>query len=229
MSEMNTQEKLAYESVLLQSGVKSWWVLKALKPFENFFISRKIHPNHITYLVTFLTLPCAYLLTQGAFLWCGWITLVVGSLDILDGKLARAQNIDGPLGEFLDSVMDRFQDFFILVGLLIYFHSHWMAFVVLVTIGSTTFIPYIKAKAELLGVDLKRVGLMQRPERFFTLSAGFLVDGAFEIAKMPFDHMQSWPKHLILKFVLVFLALTTLYTAIQRVNQSIKALSKTGK
>lgn len=226
MSELNTEQKLAHESAILKSDVKSWWVLKVLEPFEKVFLVLGMKPDHITYLATLLTVPCAYFLIQGKFLFCGWITLLVGSLDILDGKLARKLNMDSTRGEFLDSVLDRIQDYFILVGLLLYFDDQWMQYVVLVIIGASTMIPYVKAKAELLGVDLKRVGMMQRPERFFTMSVGLLFDGAFEISRVFVAPFNTWPDHVILKTVLIFLGVTSVYTVIQRMRKGLEGLSK---
>ena len=225
MSELNTEQKLAHESMILSSNVKSWWVLQILQPFEKLFLTLHLTPNHITYLATLLTIPCGLLLAKGMMLTGGWITLIVGSLDILDGKLARAMHLDSKRGEFLDSVLDRVQDFFILSGLLIYFKHHWIFWVVLLNIGVSPLISYIKAKSEIVGVDLKRVGVMQRPERFFTLSAGLLISGALEIAIDEFSRFDGVPDHVILKVILIFLGVMSVYTAMERMKKSLQDLS----
>lgn len=224
MAELNTEEKLAHESALLSTGVKSWWVLKVLAPFETLFRKAGLQPDHITYLATLSAFPCAYLLIHNDFLMAGWVTLLIGSLDILDGKLARALDMDSKRGEFLDSVLDRLQDFIILVGLLVYFQDTWVFWVVLINLATSQLISYVKAKGELLGVDLKRVGIMQRPERFFTLSVGLLFDGAFEVARMHLSVFDPLPSHVIMKAVIVFLAIMSGWTVWQRSMSSIEQL-----
>jgi len=229
LSELNTEEKLAQSSMLLSSEMKSWWVLTILKPFERLFLKLSLKPDHITLLATVMTLPIAICLSQGFFLLSGWLTLLVGSLDILDGKLARHLGLDSIRGEFLDSVMDRIQDFFILVGLLIYFRQDMMPWVILVVLGSSQLIPYIKAKAELLGGDLKRVGLMQRPERFFTLAVGLLFDGAFESARVFLASFEGVPEHIILKGVLWLLAAASVFTVYRRLAVGLDQLGLEAK
>lgn len=226
MGELNTEEKLARSSALLSSEVKSWWVLNILKPIETVFIRVGLKPDHITLLATIMTCPIAILLANGFFLLSGWLTLLVGSLDILDGKLARYLKMDSVRGEFLDSVMDRIQDFFILLGLIVYFKHGPFFWVVLLVLGCSQIISYVKAKGELLGADLRCVGLMQRPERFFMLSIGMLFDGAFESARLHVDYFSGLSDHLILKGVLLFLSFATVLTVYQRLHAGMTQLKR---
>ncbi|MEZ4820151.1 MAG: CDP-alcohol phosphatidyltransferase family protein [Bdellovibrionota bacterium] len=195
------------------------------RKLEALFFRFRIQPDHVTWAATLLVIPCGYLLATGHFLAAGWLNIFIGSLDILDGKLARALNVDSKRGELLDAVLDRYQDFFILVGLLYFFQDHWIQWVIVITMGASGWISYIKAKAELVGANLKRVGMMQRPERFFTLSAGLMIDGIVELSLLPFESLAHWPNHIVLKTVLVFLAIMTNWTAFERFRHSLRQLS----
>ncbi|MEF9475730.1 MAG: CDP-alcohol phosphatidyltransferase family protein, partial [Candidatus Mariimomonas ferrooxydans] len=80
----------------------------------------KVNPNFVTvagFLVTTLaaiTLPF-HLRFGGILILCG------GFLDMLDGVVARANNRSTSFGAFLDSVLDRYSDSFLLIGFLWFF------------------------------------------------------------------------------------------------------------
>jgi hypothetical protein len=82
--------------------------------------------------------------------------------------------------------------------------------------GSSGWVSYIKAKAEILGANLKRVGLMQRPERFFLLSIGLLFDGAMAVSIRAMGGLWGYRPHGLLKTILVVIAVLTLWTSWQR-------------
>jgi len=92
--------------------------------------------------------------------------------DLVDGMLAREQGTASDAGEVLDAALDRYGEFFILAGLLFFYRSEPMAFVLvlLATLGSFM-ISYSTAKAEALGVPPPR-GAMRRHERSIYLFAG---------------------------------------------------------
>jgi CDP-diacylglycerol--glycerol-3-phosphate 3-phosphatidyltransferase len=103
---------------------------------------------------------------------------LAGTLDILDGALARVSGQVSPFGAFLDSVLDRYSDLLVLAGIVFLFarlgRLEALIAALLAVIG-TVMVSYTRARAESVGVEC-RVGLMERGERMLVLIAGALVD-----------------------------------------------------
>jgi phosphatidylglycerophosphate synthase len=93
-------------------------------------------------------------------------------LDALDGMVARLTHVSSDAGEVLDAAVDRYVEFFMLGGLVIYYREipvlMVLAFAAL--IGSFM-VSYSSAKAEALHVDPPK-GSMRRPERALYLLLG---------------------------------------------------------
>jgi len=126
-----------------------------------------IHPDAITALGLAVVAIAAYMIAQGYF-WGGAIILLLGSpLDALDGAVARAMQRTGKFGAVFDSTLDRYADGFIFMGLAYYF-SDWgnntgVILSLLALLGSEL-VPYVRARAEGIGLDCK-IGLLTRMER----------------------------------------------------------------
>ena len=219
-----SKARLEKDSILLQPEIKSWWVHRIMGPIEKFCIKIKLSPNTITLFASALCFIGFYLYATGHFLRGGWLVLLVGSLDVLDGRIARATNQVTMQGAFLDSVMDRYQDFLFFAGLAIFYRTSWLLFLVLVALGGTLFVPYVRAKADSVGVDLSNIGFMQRPERFFLLGFGSILSSVFQIALMPFYGKGNPPPQHILILVIMILAVSTNWTAIKRIQYTMHIL-----
>jgi CDP-diacylglycerol--glycerol-3-phosphate 3-phosphatidyltransferase len=91
--------------------------------------------------------------------------------DLLDGTMARISGTTSLWGGFLDSVMDRVTDAAMLAALAYWFSTQnniqGLAASVLAVVTSGL-IPYIRAKAESLGIACK-VGIMERTERLLVV------------------------------------------------------------
>ena len=83
--------------------------------------------------------------------WGGFTILIAGLFDMMDGRLARVANLSSSFGAFYDSVMDRYSELVMFLGICFYlisqdyFLSSLFAFVAL--IGSIM-VSYIRARAE---------------------------------------------------------------------------------
>lgn len=130
-----------------------------------------VNPNIITvtgFLITTLaaaTLP-QNLLIGGVLILCG------GFFDMLDGVIARVNMRATNFGAFLDSVLDRYSDAFVLLGFSWYFLKNNMItgiFLCFGTLIGALIISYAKARAEGLGEDCQ-TGLMERPERVLLMA-----------------------------------------------------------
>lgn len=177
-----------------------------------------IHPNSITICALVLCFPCLYLYSTGHFLSAGWLTLFIGSLDILDGRVARETGRVTKQGEFLDSVLDRYQDFLLLAGVCYYYRHSWVLNLGIAVIGGSFFVSYVRSKASNIGVEVGRVGVMQRPERFFMLGFGALVSSVLQISMLPFYENEPQPEQWIFIVVLAILAITTNVSAFARIR-----------
>ena len=108
----------------------------------------------------------------------GWLVLLGGMADVLDGRIARAQGKANQRGAFLDSTLDRFAEVGAFVGLAVLFRDSPFELALVVTaLGGSLLVSYARARGESLGVVCK-VGVMQRAERLLLVGFGGLFDPA---------------------------------------------------
>ena len=129
--------------------------------------------------------------------------LVCGIFDILDGKVAESTNTKSLFGAIFDSTLDRYSEFFIFLGIAVYFRNHWALWIAIAAMLGSTLVSYTRARAEGLGVEC-RVGIMQRAERIVLLVLGTVLGSLFNV----FD--------LAMIIVLTMIAVISHITAIQR-------------
>ena len=143
-----------------------------------------ITPSAITWFGFLLAVGAAALITIGHLFAAGFVVLIAGFCDILDGALARRTNQVTPFGTILDSTIDRLSEAVVLIGILVlYARDHSFALVLLVCIAllASLLVSYIRARAEALGLECQ-VGLFTRAERVIVLALGLLlsqIDYAF--------------------------------------------------
>jgi CDP-diacylglycerol--glycerol-3-phosphate 3-phosphatidyltransferase len=130
-----------------------------------------LKPNAITLFGLVGHLIAAYLLIKGHLTWAGIVIIIFAPLDALDGVMARISGNSSRFGAFLDSVTDRYAEFVLYGGLLLYFHSQanllGTSLVYLSVMGSIM-VSYARARAESLNLTAK-VGLLSRMERYLVL------------------------------------------------------------
>jgi CDP-diacylglycerol--glycerol-3-phosphate 3-phosphatidyltransferase len=194
-------------SKLLGSQVRAWY-FSNLEPFEALFVRLGVRPIALTYTQVAASLLSAAAYAAGLVYTAGFLVLFTGTLDILDGKVARRMNGASPRGAFLDSVVDRYAEFFGFVGLIVFFQGGWRVWAVLLAILGGMMVSYTRARAEGLGVSCE-VGLLQRPERFVLLGFGSIFSS---IAV----HTVGG-EHELLALTVLLLALLSNVTAVQRV------------
>ena len=123
-------------------------------------------PDALTLGGLALTLGAGLAFAAGSFGLGGWLIVVGGALDILDGKVARARGLTRPAGAFLDSTLDRYGDWALFAGLAVAYGHGWPQWAALLALGGTFVVSYARARGESLGVEC-REGWLQRGERFF--------------------------------------------------------------
>lgn len=192
------------------------------RPIGRFLAARRVSPDHLTVLGLFLSLLAALMLGRGSFFGAGFVLLLAGLCDILDGDVARERGVVSTFGAFLDSTLDRVSEGALYVGLAAFYFTRsqgstvWMrgmfegsaewgdadgptlAILALATLILSFLVSYTRARAEGLGMECK-VGIMERPERLLLLCVGAFLG------------------HRFMPGVLGVLFILTLVTVLQRV------------
>ncbi|MFC1477049.1 CDP-alcohol phosphatidyltransferase family protein [candidate division KSB1 bacterium] len=141
--------------------------MRFIQPVINLFIRLGINPNHLTTLGFLIQLGTIYFLAKGHLFISGWLILLAGTCDILDGQVARARGVGTKFGSLYDSTIDRYSEFAMFFGIgwyFIYMEFYWSTVGAFLALGGSLMTSYIRARSEGLGFDCK-VGYMQRPER----------------------------------------------------------------
>ena len=132
------------------------------------------NPNILTFLGLIFNIVVGILFAFGHIVGAGYMMILSGAFDVLDGAVARIAKKTSRFGGFFDSVMDRYSDLAVWVGIMVYFASIGNTFYLVLTgiaVIGATMISYNRARAELT-IPLCKVGFMERPERHITLMLG---------------------------------------------------------
>jgi len=141
------------------------------------FARTPITPNILTWFGFLLTLGAAALIFTEHLFAAGFVVLVAGFFDMLDGALARSTNRVTRFGAVLDSTLDRLSEAVLLLGILVIYAREQSTLgisIVGLALISSLLVSYIKSRAEALGLECE-VGFFTRPERIIVLSLGLLL------------------------------------------------------
>lgn len=153
-------------------------VARISDPVARALLGARVRPNQLTVLGLCCSAMSAVAFASDWRRTGGGLLALAGTLDILDGALARVSGQVSPFGAFLDSVLDRYSDLLVLAGIAVLFMSQRRSgdvLAVLAAIVGTVMVSYTRARAESVGVQC-RVGFMERGERLLALVAGALLD-----------------------------------------------------
>jgi phosphatidylglycerophosphate synthase/putative flippase GtrA len=193
-----------------------------MRPWTSLLVRMRFPPNVITSLSFAFALGASLGVASGRFALGGWLFVVSGTLDFLDGRVARSTGRTTPGGAALDSVLDRYVESAFIAGLAWYYRHEWVLVPSLLALTGSLLVPYVRARGESLGVSLKEVGFMQRPERILVLGAGTALSPILEVI---LDPHAVHPPHRLAVAALLVLAVTTHATALQRLHGLVRALS----
>src|SRR5881397_1347241 len=145
----------------------------------------RINPNVLTFLGLVVNTGAALLFgyANGAnqarmFRYAGLVIIGSGFFDLVDGRVARASNQVSRFGAFFDSVVDRYSDASLFLGLLVFYARGERFSYVLLTafvMISAIMVSYTRARAESL-IGSCKVGFMERPERLVLIIIGALAN-----------------------------------------------------
>ena len=152
------------------------WLDLAFAPLASFLLWCRITPNQVSLMGILLNLVSAALLVDGQLPLAGLVYMLAGSLDLLDGALARLAKKSSRFGAFLDSTADRISEGVVFAAIAYYFARHGQpvdaALTVLALLGSLL-VSYTRARAEGLGLECK-VGIVTRAERVVLIAFGLM-------------------------------------------------------
>lgn len=185
-------------------------VYRTLGPITDWLVLKRVHPNLLTTVGFVVTLAAGAMFSEHHVRTAGFLVLLGGAFDILDGRVARLSGLGSKFGAFYDSTLDRISEIVVFIGLLSLYNDYrlelgdvGMIYLIMLAMAGSQMISYTRARAEALGLDC-RVGLMQRAERVVLLGTSALFFG------------ESW-NGLVLKGVILALAILTNLTAFQRI------------
>ncbi len=137
-------------------------------------VALRIHPNILTFVGLLVNVAAAYELARGRFIRAGFIMGIANIFDFIDGKVAQELQAISVFGGFWDSVIDRFSDIALFVGLIYLYSTLGRTDYVMITALAMMFAimtSYTRARAESLITKCK-VGFMERPERIVLFLIG---------------------------------------------------------
>lgn len=156
-------------------------ISKALAPLGSGLHRAGVTPNVITIVGTLGTVvSSALLIGTGRFLIAVLVITFFVLFDLLDGAVARAGGTASDYGAVLDSTLDRVADASIFAGLIWWFAGtearRDLILVALLALVLGQLTPYVRARAEGLGIDAS-VGLAERAERLTIVLVGIGLAG----------------------------------------------------
>ena len=219
---------------------------KVIDPLVQLLVRMHVTPNAITSIGLLLNIVAAIIFIIGAEFGKrgdlsyvgigGGVILFAGLFDMLDGQVARVGKMSSRYGALYDSVLDRYSELIMFLGICYYLvsHNYFMSslFAFLALIGSMM-VSYTRARAEGLGIQCS-VGLMKRPERVVIIGLSsvicsiisIFIGGTFKyyVDFVPFYLFETIT---FFTFPVLIVAVLANYTAIDRLNHCRKELRKT--
>ena len=137
-------------------------------------VKLRLHPNVLTLIGVLINILAAWALAQGRFTLAGIIMTVANIFDFIDCTVAEQLQMRSEFGGFWDSVMDRFSDISLFIGLIYLYAQLGRTDYVVITALTMMFAvltSYTRARAESL-ISKCKVGFMERPERIVLFMIG---------------------------------------------------------
>jgi CDP-diacylglycerol--glycerol-3-phosphate 3-phosphatidyltransferase len=201
--------EVAHRGSFVLGGFVRNWFYWFVGPVERASLALRLSPTAFNLLGVAFGIASGVAFAVGALGLGGWAVLLGGAADVLDGRIARAQGVEGPRGAFLDSTLDRFAEVGAFVGLAVYFQESMPALVAVAAgLGGSLLVSYARARGESVGVVCK-VGVMQRAERLLLIGFGGILDPMVGAG-------AGWSEGTLLLALLVLVAAGTIGTAVYR-------------
>jgi archaetidylinositol phosphate synthase len=141
------------------------------------------------------------------------LLLLSGFCDALDGVVARLYQQTTAFGGFLDSLLDRYADAAVYMGIIIG-GLCWPPWGLIALTGSLL-VSYSRARAEAAGIKMESVGIAERAERIIILVVASIV-------------AIFWQPNTVMNVAIILLAILSNLTVLQRSLYAHKRLKEKG-
>jgi CDP-diacylglycerol---glycerol-3-phosphate 3-phosphatidyltransferase len=191
---------------------------KVIEPLAEFFVRYEVSPD----TVSIASLICAffaglsfyYSSASREFVLLAGILVVLNSIfDALDGVIARKSNRATPRGDFLDHVIDRYSDVFIICSIFFAGYVSWQVGVA--AIVGVLLTSYLGTQAQALNLGRYYGGVMGRADRLVVIILAAFGNFVFPLPIVGFS---------ILGWAIILIAVTSHITAVQRIHYIWKKL-----
>ncbi len=184
---------------------------KVIEPLADFFVRYEVSPD----TVSIASLICAFFaglsfyyssVSREFVLLAGILVILNSIFDALDGVIARKSNRATPRGDFLDHVIDRYSDVFIICSIFFAGYVPWQIGVAAIVGVQLT--SYLGTQAQALSLGRYYGGIMGRADRLVVIILAALGNFAFSASVAGFS---------ILGWAVILIAVTSHITAVQRI------------
>jgi CDP-diacylglycerol--glycerol-3-phosphate 3-phosphatidyltransferase/archaetidylinositol phosphate synthase len=197
--------------------------LKYLEPMARTTADAGISPNTVSALsLVFAALSGLLFYYSGLqpesgpllVLAAGLMVALNSLLDAMDGVMARYLGTSSPKGDFLDHVIDRYADSFIICGIFFGGHVQWQIGVM--TIVGVLITSYLGTQAQALNLGRYYGGIIGRADRLILIMLATVV---YAIYPAPFYGLSS------LGWIILIIGVGSHITAFQRIFHIWKQLN----
>lgn len=184
---------------------------KVIDPLADFFIRYEVSPDTIS----IVSLICAFFAGLSFYyspvyneltLLAGILVVFNSLFDALDGVIARKSNRATPRGDFLDHVIDRYSDVFIICSIFFAGYASWQIGVT--AIVGVLLTSYLGTQAQALNLGRYYGGIMGRADRLVVIILAAFTNSLYPASIAGFT---------ILGWAVVLIAVTSHITAVQRI------------
>jgi CDP-diacylglycerol--glycerol-3-phosphate 3-phosphatidyltransferase len=184
---------------------------KVIDPLADFFIRYEVSPDTIS----IVSLICAFFAGLSFYyspvykeltLLAGILVVFNSLFDALDGVIARKSNRATPRGDFLDHVIDRYSDVFIICSIFFAGYVAWQIGVA--AIVGVLLTSYLGTQAQALNLGRYYGGIMGRADRLVVIILAAFANSIYPASIAGFT---------ILGWAVILIAVTSHITAIQRI------------
>jgi archaetidylinositol phosphate synthase len=188
---------------------------RLLDPFVGAADSLGLTPDGVSVIAFGFAVAAGAAFALAAPLWYALGAVFVfcnGWLDLLDGALARRQDVAGDGGDLLDHVLDRYADIAVIVGLAVGVADRGGLALGLAAVTGVLMTSYLGTQIQAVGLGRQYGGLLGRADRLALIGlAGFLA--AF--VPSPLVSVAGFDLGVV-GLLLVLFAVVGHFTALQR-------------
>jgi phosphatidylglycerophosphate synthase len=197
-------------------------------PLVDVLVATRVSANAVTGCSLLVGAASGLALVYGNFGWATLGLLIACLGDALDGPVARRTGTASTAGALFDASADRYQEFFALVGLAIFFRASEpvLALVLFALVGSFM-VSYGSAKAEAAGVPVPP-SVMRRPERAAVLWVGVALTAVTHLGRFRFG-FRAWVEYFPVVIAVGLIAAAANVSAIRRLRAVARAAYRIGR